>query len=360
MTHPTPGTERSSTNTRLPAEWEPQTAVMLTWPHADTDWAEQLEIVEPLYTRLAAMIAARQQVLIVCRDDALRARIGACLALAGVATDAVIYGMAPSNDTWARDHGPLTVVDAHGEARLVDFRFNGWGGKYPAELDDQITSTLHATGRFGNTVLDRSPLVLEGGALDTDGCGTLLVVRRTLIDPARNPGWRRAEIEAELRARLGATRLLWLEQGQLSGDDTDGHIDTLARFCDTETICYVASSNPSHPDHAELDAMQRELQALRRIDGQPYRLIPLPLPRRMTDSQGNPLPATYANFLIINGAVLAPVYDDPADHIALERLSAAFPGREIVAIDCRPLIHQGGSLHCITMQLPVALTLSTV
>jgi agmatine/peptidylarginine deiminase len=244
-------------------------------------------------------------------------------------------------------------------ARLVDFRFNGWGGKVPSGVGRPNHLDAACDGALRQHRARPKPAGAGGGALDSDGCGTLLVVRRTLIDPARNPGWRQAEIEAELRARLGATRLLWLEQGQLSGDDTDGHIDTLARFCDTETICYVASSNPSHPDHAELEAMQRELQALRRIDGQPYRLIPLPLPRRMTDSQGNPLPATYANFLIINGAVLAPVYDDPADRIALERLSVAFPGREIVPIDCRPLIRQGGSLHCITMQLPAALALST-
>jgi len=344
--------------TRLPAEWEPQAAVMLTWPDADTDWAEQLALVETLYTGLTAIIALRQQVLIVCRDQAQRARISAQLARVGVAPNAVIFGLAPRNDTWARDHGPLTVINAHGDARLVDFRFNGWGGKYPAALDDQVTPTLHAARLFGDTELDQSPLVLEGGALDSDGCGTLLAVRRTLVDPARNPGWQQTEIETELRNRLGATRLLWLEQGRLSGDDTDGHIDTLARFCDTQTICYVASSHPSHPDHAELQAMQRELRALRRIDGQPYRLIPLPLPRRMTDSQGNPLPATYANVLIINGAVLVPVYDDPADQIALERLSAAFPSREILPLDCRPLIRQGGSLHCITMQLPAALSLS--
>jgi agmatine/peptidylarginine deiminase len=178
-----------------------------------------------------------------------------------------------------------------------------------------------------------------------------------LIDPARNPDWSQEDIEAELRVQLGADRPLWLRHGQLSGDDTDGHIDTLARFCDTETICFVESTDQSHPDHAELVAMQQELQALRQPDGRPYRLLPLPLPGPITDSDGEYLPATYANFLIINGAVLAPIYNDPADSIALDQLRRAFPGRDVLPIDCRPLIRQGGSLHCTTMQLPAALAL---
>jgi agmatine/peptidylarginine deiminase len=330
---------------------------MLTWPHVDTDWADDLATVETLYVQIAATIAPREPVLIVCHDEALRATVRERLTAAGVAADAPRLCTAPSNDTWARDHGPITVIDDDGHACLMDFRFNGWGGKYPADLDDRITAALHQSGCFRGTHRHTSALVLEGGAIDSDGNGSLLLVRRTLIDPARNPGWSQAQIEAELRVQLGATRLHWLDHGQLSGDDTDGHIDTLARFCDAETICYVESTDPRHPDHVELTALRQELQALRRADGRPYRLIPLPLPTPIMDSNGKPLPATYANFLMINGAVLAPIYDDPADTPALDRLRGAFPGREILPIDCRALIRQGGSLHCITMQLPAALAL---
>jgi agmatine/peptidylarginine deiminase len=341
---------------RLPAEWEPQAAVLLTWPHPDTDWAPELAQVEAVYRRIATLIARRQTLLVVCFDEAHREHVGDQLAAAGVPPAAARLAVAPSNDTWARDHGPLTVLDGGGEPRLMDFRFNGWGGKHPADLDDRITARLHADGWLGAAPLEHSQLVLEGGAIDTDGAGSLLAVRRTLVDPARNPGWSQAAIEAELRARLGVRRCLWLAHGQLDGDDTDGHIDTLARFCTPDTICHV-SAHPaaSRAEQDALGAMLAELQALRRTDGSPYRLLALPAPRPIAGAGGAPLPGGYANFLIINGAVLVPTYDDPADEVAITRLAATFPGRVMAAVDCRALIRQGGSLHCITMQLPAAL-----
>jgi len=347
---------------RLPAEWEPQQAVMLTWPHAGTDWAAQLDAVEAVYRRLTCLVAARESVLIVCADAALRERLAdeltAMLDDTGLPRGRLRLCIAPSDDTWTRDHGPIAVLDGNGRARLVDFRFNGWGDKFPAARDDAITASLHKSGCFGPAPLQRSELVLEGGAIDTDGAGTLLAVRRTLLDPARNPGWSETHISAELRRRLGIDRLLWLDHGQLSGDDTDGHIDTLARFCDAETIFHAASDDPTDPDHASLTAMAAELRALRRRDGQPYRLVPLPQPAPILDETGQRLPAGYANFLIINGAVLVPVYGDPADAVALARLADLFPDRAIEPLDCRALIRQGGSLHCITMQFPAALPLS--
>ena len=346
---------------RLPAEWEPQRAVMLTWPHAGTDWALRLGEVEDLYRRLVRLISARQTVLIVCPDPVAHQRIGrmlrAELRSAGLPVDRLRLCIAPSDDTWARDHGPIAMVGDDGRAGLMDFRFNGWGSKYPARRDDAITATLHRAGCFGAAPLHRSALVLEGGAIDSDGAGSLLAVRRTLVDPARNPGWSEAAIAEELRQRLGIERVLWLEHGHITGDDTDGHIDTLARFCDDRTICYAASDDPADPDHAELAAMAAELRGLRRRDGHPYRLVPLPQPRPILDEAGNRLPAGYANFLIINGAVLVPVYADPADAVALTRLAGLFPYHSIEPLDCRPLIRQGGSLHCITMQLPAALPL---
>jgi agmatine/peptidylarginine deiminase len=395
---------------RLPAEWEPQQAVMLTWPHADTDWAEQLEPVEAVYRHLAQLITREQALLIVCRDEAHRRAVQAQLAALPSSPPAHVndgadqmkhercslqygrirFALAPSNDTWTRDHGPITVIDEETGARvLIDFRFNGWGGKYPATLDDRITGTVHAAGGFDELTaahsdteasrgcptarpqphesaaaegasastagarLEPSPLVLEGGAIESDGGGTLLAVRRTIVDPARNPGWSLDAIEQELRQRLGVERILWLEHGQLSGDDTDGHIDTLARFCDPETICYAASDDPSDADHASLERLADELSALRRANGAPYRLLALPQPAPILDENGQRLPAGYVNFLITNRSVLVPVYGDPADTVACERLQQCFPGRAIEPVDCRALIRQGGSLHCITMQLPV-------
>jgi agmatine/peptidylarginine deiminase len=341
---------------RLPAEWEPQQAVLLTWPHPNTDWAPQLPEVEAVYVRLATLIARRQLLFVICRSDRHRDDVKRRLAAAGVAPARVALAIAASDDTWTRDHGPLTVLEADGSPRIVDCRFNGWGGKHPAGLDDRITAQLHAAGWFGDAPLEACPLVLEGGAIDSDGEGTLLAVRRTLVDPARNPGWSVARIEAELAARLGVRRCLWLDHGQLDGDDTDGHIDTLARFCAPDLICHLAPRAGATDAEAEsLNAMVAELQALRRPDGSPYRLVPLPSPARMRDPAGAPLPAGYANFLIINGAVLLPTYADPADALAAERLASLFPDRSIEPVDCRPLIRQGGSLHCVTMQVPAGL-----
>ena len=339
---------------RLPAEWEPQWGVMLTWPHEGTDWAEQLDEVEAVYDRIAALIAARESVLIVCRDQEHRRRIASRLATAGLPSSRLLLAIAPSNDTWARDHGPVWVRGADGTAELADFRFNGWGGKFTAEQDDRITAQVHAAGGFGDVPLESSRLVLEGGAIETDGLGTALIVRRTLIDPARNPAWDQQAVTAELGDRLGLTRIHWLEHGWLSGDDTDGHIDTLARFCDPETIVHAVCPDPADPDQAALEQLAVELRALRRPDGRPYRLVPLRQPAPIHDETGQRLPAGYANFLIINGAILLPVYQDPADALAIATLGRLFSDRRIEPVDCRALIRQGGSLHCISMQLAAA------
>lgn len=324
---------------------------MLTWPHDETDWADRLEQIEALYAELATLIGRFEPVLSVCRDPRHAERVRALIAAAGATLDAQRIAIAPSDDTWARDHGPIGVITADGRPALLDFRFNGWGGKFAAEQDDRISATLAAAGVFGAVAMERVDLVLEGGAIETDGRGSLLVVARTLIDPKRNPGWTAADIERILSARLGIHHLLWLEHGAISGDDTDGHIDTLARFCSPRTICYARCQDPADADFAELQAMERELRALRDPAGHPYHLVPLPMPAPVLDAAGRRLPAGYANFLIINGAVLVPTYADPADTEALAVIGDLFPRRTVLPLDCRPLIEQGGSLHCISMQL---------
>lgn len=344
MTEPT-------TKPRLPAEWEPQDAVQLTWPHDQGDWRDRLPEVEPVFGRIGAEISLREQLLVVCRDTGHRDHVLAQLTRSGADLDRVTTALGPSNDTWARDHGPITVQ--YGDhLQLLDFTFNGWGGKYPAQLDNALTGTLHQAGVFG--ALRRQPvdLELEGGAIESDGRGTLLTTTACLLRGNRNPGLDRTALEGRLRDHLGVDRVLWLRHGELAGDDTDGHIDTLARFCDPQTIAHVSCDDPEDEHFESLQAMAEELARLRTVDDRPYRLVPLPLPAAIRNDEGLRLPATHANFLIINGAVLVPTYDDPADATALDALQTCFPDRILVPIDCRPLIHQYGSLHCVTMQLP--------
>ncbi|WJW76771.1 agmatine deiminase family protein [Thiohalobacter sp. IOR34] len=336
---------------RLPAEWSPQDGVLLTWPHPHSDWAPRLAEVEAIYLALARAIAAHETLVVCCYDEAHRAHVADHLLEADVDLRRVRLHCVASDDTWVRDYGPLCVLE-DGRPRLLDFIFNGWGGKYPSELDTLVTAGLHAAGAFGETPREAQPLVLEGGAIDTDGEGSLLTTERCLLDPHRNPDLDRAGLERELRSRLGVERILWLRHGWLEGDDTDGHVDMLARFCALDCIAHAICEDPDDPHYEPLQAMAGELAALRRSDGSGYRLVPLPLPAPVHDSDGRRLPASYANFLIINDAVLVPAYGDANDAVAVERLAEVFPGREIHAIDSRPLIVQAGGLHCASMQLP--------
>ncbi|NUM54175.1 MAG: agmatine deiminase family protein [Candidatus Hydrogenedentes bacterium] len=333
---------------RLPAEWEPQSAIQLTWPHANSDWGPTLHEVEPCFDAIAAAISRYEVVLIACSDPG---HVKQRLERAGAVMENVRAYKADTNDTWARDHGPITV-ERNGGLALLDFGFNGWGGKYPADLDDALTTALFAQKAFGDILMESIPVVLEGGSIESDGRGTILTTTSCLLNPNRNGETTESEAEFVLREHLGAHRVLWLNHGQLEGDDTDGHIDTLARFCSPNTIAYVACSNKRDKHYKPMKAMEEELRALRTDDGEPYTLVPLPWPKACYDDDKNRLPATYANFLIVNGAVLVPAYNDPADAKALDIIGGCFPGREIVGIDCRPLIVQHGSLHCVTMQIP--------
>lgn len=336
---------------RLLPEWADQDGILLTWPHSHGAWAPMLAEVETVFLAIAREVTARERVLIACYDSDHRKRITAALTGAGIDLRRCTLVVAPSNDTWARDHGPITVA-RRGTPVLLDFAFNGWGGKYPAELDNHVTAALHDAHAFGASSRESIDLVLEGGAIDTDGAGTLLTTASCMLSGTRNGALTAQEIEAQFARRFGVERCLWLHHGRLAGDDTDGHVDTLARFCSRDTIAYAACDDPQDEHYESLRAMLDELRAMRTSDGQPYRLVGLPLPAAIRNRAGVRLPATHANFLIINDAVLVPTYRDRADALALARLQDCFPGREIVDIDCVPLIQQFGSLHCVTMQLP--------
>ena len=334
--------------TLLPAEWAPQSAVLLTWPREDGDFAQWFDAVERNFVEIAVAIARFQPVLIgrEREPDKLRRR----LIKAGAREDRIRVVSVPSNDVWARDHGPITVFRDRKPVHL-DFVFNGWGGKFTADQDNLITRRLAERGVWSAPV-ETLDFVLEGGAIESDGAGTLLTTERCLLAPTRNPGLGKAQIEEKLKQWFGLSRVLWLRRGDLVGDDTDGHIDTIARFADAATIVYQACDDRQDAHYEELQALAAELAAFREPFGKPYKLVPLPLPQPIHDDTGRRLPAGYPNFLIINGAVLVPAYGDRADEEALNRLRPCFPGREILGIDCRALIHQYGSLHCVTMQIP--------
>lgn len=334
----------------LPPEWAPQSAVMLTWPRAEGDFADIFDAVEETFLRTAVAISRYQPVHINYAQDA--AVLLKRLQDAGAVLERLRVYIVESDDVWARDHGPITVVRDHKLVHL-DFRFNGWGNKFDARRDDALTQNLAQLGAW-NAPVESLDFVLEGGAIEVDGQGTLLTTERCLLAPTRNPQLDRTGIEAFLKPRFGVKRVLWLKHGDLIGDDTDGHIDTIARFCDAHTIAYQACADREDAHYADLAAMQDELRAFRDHQGQPYRLVQLPMPDAMYDADGKRLPAGYANFLIINGAVLVPVYGLPQDEAALAALRPCFPGREVIGVDCRWLVHQYGSLHCVTMQIPAA------
>ena len=336
---------------RLPAEWEPQSAILIAWPHAGTDWAARLEEVEETYIALVAAIARFQSVIVCVPDDDVQAYTRARLASARVDMGQVRFIEAAYDDTWLRDSGPITLRGDNG-FRLLDFRFTGWGGKFEASQDDRLVEALEEAGIFLNSDRQAFDFALEGGAIETDGAGTLLTTWQCLHD--RHPGLDRDMLTARLMDAFHQDRVLWLDHGYLEGDDTNAHIDTLARFAGVDAIVFQACDDASDPHFRELQAMAADLAAMRTREDRPYRLFELPWPQPIID-ENRRLAASYANFLIINRAVLMPAYGDPADATAQAVLAEAFPDREIVPVPCRPLIWQNGSLHCITMQLPQGL-----
>lgn len=340
---------------RLPAEWEKQGAVQLTWPDDTTPWYE-LEKVQECYAQIAAAVLEHESLLIVTTSiPETSARLAQIADEKGlnIDIDKIHFCECPINDTWARDHGAISVYGDNGEKYLYDFVFNGWGLKFASDKDNQITKTVFFANMFAEDVacVDMRPFVLEGGSIDTDGQGTLITTRECLCSLNRNEYLTQEEIEGELKQAFGLERVIWLEHGGIAGDDTDSHVDILARFCDADTIAYTPCEDESDENWPELHAMEQQLKTLKTLGGKPYKLVPLPLPDALYLDDYR-LPGSYANFLIINGAVLVPGSGSAKDEIVRERLQAVFQDRTVKIIDCRPLLSGHGGLHCVTMQFP--------
>ena len=336
-------------NKILPAEWAEQQFVQLTWPHAGTDWADMLDEVNACYANIAHEILKHENLLIVCQntDDVE-------VYFTSEELDRITFAEMPTNDTWARDHGGITVFE-DGNPVVYDFTFNGWGMKFAANHDNLITRKLYMAGIYGDYGHRNCfNFILEGGSIESDGEGTVLTTAECLLSDNRNH-LSDDDIEIKLKEYFGLKQVLWLNHGYLAGDDTDSHVDTLARFTDKTTIAYVSCDDSDDEHFVELKKMKRELRSFRTSDGGYFRLIALPMAEAVYDENGDRLPATYANFLIINDAVLMPTYNSAKDEIAKRQLEKAFPDREVVGINCNALIKQHGSLHCVTMQYPTSL-----
>lgn len=336
-----------SNNITFPAEWYAQSGIQITWPHDDTDWVDILDEVTTCYISFSKEILKREKLIISCvnQGDVLKH-------FTQEEQSNIIITQLESNDTWTRDHGPICVFN-NGKPSIIDFGFNGWGLKFAANHDNNITRELYNQGVYNSEVeyIDKINFILEGGSIESDGQGTVLTTSQCLLAPNRNQPKSKDEIEDYLIDSFGIKRVLWLNHGYLAGDDTDSHIDTLARFCSEDTIAYVSCDDLNDEHYTELKKMEEELKAFRTVDNNPYNLIPLPMADKVVYDDYR-LPATYANFLIINGAILMPTYNSKKDSIAKIQIKKAFPEYDVIGIDCRALIKQHGSLHCVTMQLP--------
>ncbi len=336
----------------LPPEWHPQSCVQLSWPHAHTDWRPYLDEVTATMVSLVGAITRFEPVVLASQEPQKTIQVLAERLSIAQMGRVKVYPC-ELDDTWVRDYGGITLLPTQNEEEplILDFHFNGWGEKFPAAKDNLVTRRLHSQGALRGQLVPQTDFVLEGGSIESDGQGTIFTTAHCLLAPHRNQPLTQEDIEARLLTLLCAERIVWLHHGQLLSDDTDGHIDTIVRICPGDTILYVqAPKGDSH--HADLHALHEELRSLRTLTGTPYRLLPLPLPMPVY-YDGERLPATYANFLVVNGAVLVPTYgQDTLDQQACDVLGEAFPEREIVPIDARVIVRQHGSIHCLAMQHP--------
>jgi agmatine deiminase len=338
----------------MPAEWEPHQATWLSWPHDAAMWPVPLERVQRAYARMVAALARSETVRLNVNDAAMEAHARAVLAEMGAAGD-IRFHHIPTNDAWCRDHGAIftTCADAPpGVPRLLalNWEYNAWGGKYPPyDLDNAVPPQM---ARALGVPCVAGGMILEGGSIDVNGAGLLLTSEACLLNPNRNPHLSRAEIEQRLCAMLGVARVLWLADG-IVGDDTDGHVDDMARFVAPDTVLAAVEDDPADANYAPLRENLERLHAMRDQHGRPLRVLTLPMPPAQYH-EGERLPASYANFYIANRVVLLPTFDDPRDAQARAVLERCFPGREVVGIDCRDLILGLGAVHCLTQQVPVA------
>jgi agmatine deiminase len=336
---------------RMPAEWESHRGTWLSWPHKEASWPGKFESVPGIFADMVRVLADREEVHINVAGPAMEAAVRSLLADAGAGSGNVFFHHNPTNDAWCRDHGPIFLErtrEGVREQAIVDWGFNAWGGKYPPyDLDDVVPSRIGA--ELGLPVFEPG-IVMEGGALDVNGRGTLLTTESCLLNPNRNPQLDRGEIEQYLRGYLGVTHILWLGDG-IAGDDTDGHVDDITRFVDPRTVVTVVEDDPADENYEPLQANLERLRGMTDQDGRPLRVVTLPMPRALYH-EGQRLPASYANFYIANGVVLLPTYDPPRDEEAAATLAGLFPGREIVGMNAADLVWGLGAFHCVTQQWP--------
>ena len=333
----------------MPAEWTPHAATWTSWPFDDELWEGQLEVARQDLAGMIAVIARFEPVVLNVRDEDTEADARSRLEAARADLSRITFNRLPLNDIWFRDNGPLFVQDENGKVAMTDWVFNAWGGKYaPWNLDDEAPQRL--AGQLG---MKRFPVpaVMEGGALEINGEGVCLTTRSCLLSQERNPELDEADIEKLLHDYLGVRNTVWLESG-LEGDHTDGHIDTITRWADDHTIVTSVEDDEDDPNHQTMKLNLERLESLRDHDGNPYRIVELPLPKRRMELSGVRLPLTYANFYIGNGFVIVPTYQDANDAQALEILRGLFPGREVVGSNATGLITGGGAFHCVTQQQP--------
>lgn len=339
---------------RLIEEWASQDAILVSWPHKDSDWNDMLNEIDECYKNIVSAILNYEPVIILTPEPV---RIESLLSDLSSSPYKFYIMEMPTNDTWIRDYGPLSfyIKTEQKEIKAIaDFTFNGWGMKFAANKDNIVNRCLYLSRFFNSDVsfMNRLILSIEGGGIESDGNGTILTTSSVLYEPNRNAGFQTEELKDIIIESLGANRLFTLNHGVLEGDDTDGHIDTLARFISDNSIAYVYCDDESDIHYHELKKMEEELKSLKNINGHPYELVPLPLPKAIFDKEGDRLPATYANFLFVNGAILLPIYGQDYDSIAIDTLKNALPTIDIVPVNCNALITQHGSLHCATMQIP--------
>lgn len=335
----------------LPAEWGCKTAVLMALPTPDTDWDPILDkALECWHGMVSAILEFSPVILLTPFAGYANEHMGDLLSKYPGRLVPVTLGY---NDTWTRDYGPISLIDSTGSSLLLDFTFNAWGQKFAANLDNTVNRRLKKTGLYTSPLKSCKHMVLEGGGIESDGNGTVMVTAESLLEANRNPHLSKEQIETELKELLGVEKILWLNHGYLEGDDTDSHIDTLARFAPDNTIVYVGCDNPADPHFEELEMMKGELRHFTDINGKPYNLIELPMAPEIIDGDGQRLPSTYANFLVLQDAVIMPSYGDKAtDTLAAQILEVAY-NRKVTAVDCRALVWQHGSLHCSTMQIPL-------